>query len=83
MRACPGPDPFDPFLDYVTARLVEDTHLWARTLFDEREELGFGLSYQSLTRNIRTRNLRPICQPCRTAVDRPNAVIPHAPGDET
>ena len=56
VRARPGPDPFEPFLDYVTARLVEDPHLWARTLYDELEELGFGLSYQSLTRNIRQRN---------------------------
>lgn len=83
VRARPGPDPFDPFVDYVTARLVEDPHLWARTLLDELEELGFGLSYQSLTRNIRARDLRPVCQACRTAVDRPNAVIPHAPGEET
>ncbi|MCV7030033.1 DDE-type integrase/transposase/recombinase, partial [Mycobacterium sherrisii] len=83
MRARPGPDPFDPFVDYVAARLTEDQHLWARTLFDELEELGFGLSYQSLTRNIRTRNLRPVCQACRTTTERPNAMIPHAPGDET
>ena len=41
VRARPGPDPFDPFVDYVTARLVEDPHLWARTLFDELEDLGF------------------------------------------
>ena len=59
VRARPSPDPFDPFVDYVTARLVEDPHLWARTLYDELEGLGFGLSYQSLTRNIRARNLRP------------------------
>ena len=83
MRARPCPDPFDPFVDYVTARLVEDPHLWARTLYDELEGLGFGLSYQSLTRNIRTRNLRPACQACRTATERPNAVIEHPPGDET
>jgi hypothetical protein len=63
--------------------LTEDPHLWARTLFDELEELGFALSYQSLTRNIRARDLRPVCQACRTATQRPNAVIPHAPGGET
>jgi len=40
-------------LDYVTEPLVEDSHLWACTLFDELEVLGSGLSYQSLTRNIR------------------------------
>ena len=83
VRARPGPDPFEPFVDYVTARLIEDPHLWARTLLDELEELGFALSYQSLTRNIRQRNLRPACEACRTATERPNAVIPHAPGNET
>lgn len=83
VRARPGPDPFEPFVDYVTARLSEDPHLWARTLFDELEDLGFALSYQSLTRNIRGRNLRPVCEVCRTAVDRPNSVIAHPPGEET
>jgi len=72
VRARPGPDPFDPFVDYVSARLTEDPHLWARTLLDELEELGFGLSYQSLTRNIRQRSLRPLCEACRTATQRPN-----------
>jgi transposase len=28
VRARPGRDPFDPFVDYVTARLTEDPHLW-------------------------------------------------------
>lgn len=83
VRARPGPDRFEPFADYVTARLVEDPHLWARTLYDELEELGFGLSYQSLTRTIRQRNLRPVCQDCRSATERSNAIIDHPPGDET
>ena len=83
VRARSGPDPFEPFADYVTARLIEDPHLWARTLFDELEDMGFGLSYQSLTRIIRARGLRPVCQVCRTATQRPNAVIDHTPGDET
>ncbi len=43
VRARSGPDPFEPFVDYVTARLTEDPHLWARTLYDELEGLGFGL----------------------------------------
>lgn len=76
-------DPFEPFVDYVTARLAEDPHLWAQTLMDELEPLGFPLSYQTLTRDIRARGLRPVCQACRTATERPNAVIPHAPGGET
>jgi transposase len=83
VRARPSPDAFEPFVDYVSARLVEDPHLWARTLLDELEGLGFALSYQSLTRNIRARNLRPVCAACRTATERPNAVIPHPAGDET
>lgn len=27
----PGPDPFDPFVDYFPARLTDDPHLRART----------------------------------------------------
>jgi hypothetical protein len=34
-------DPFAPFVDYVSARLGEDPHLWALTLFDELGPLGF------------------------------------------
>src|SRR5574337_1013105 len=78
-----GEDSFAPFVDYVSARLCEDPHLWVRTLCDELEALGFPMSYQSLTRNIRGRGLRPVCQACRSATDRPNAIIAHEPGDET
>src|SRR4051812_49722029 len=52
-------DRFAPFVDYVAARLVEDPHLWSITLFDELGRLGFEASYQTLTREIRSRNLRP------------------------
>jgi transposase len=83
VRKPAGEDSFAPFVDYVSARLREDPHLWARTLCDELEGLGFGLSYQSLTRNIRARELRPVCQECRSATERPNAIIEHPPGDET
>jgi transposase len=83
VRKPTGADPFEPFVDYVSARLREDPHLWARTLLDELEELGFTLSYPTLTRNIRERGLRPNCAACRTATDRPNAIIAHEPGDET
>jgi transposase len=76
-------DPFAPFLDYVTARLVEDPHLWAITLLDELIALGFVLSYQSLTREIRARGLRPACAACAGATGRVNAVIEHPPGAET
>ena len=67
----------------MSARLREDPHLWARTLLDELKELGFALSYPSLTRNIRERGLRPVCEECRSATERPNAIIEHEPGAET
>lgn len=35
-----APDSFDEFVDYVTARLTEDPHLWAQTLLDELRPLG-------------------------------------------
>ena len=83
MRKPTGADPFEAFVDYVSARLREDPHLWARTLLDKLEELGFTVSYPTLTRNIRERGLRPDCAACRTATDGPNAIIEHEPGDET
>jgi len=76
-------DPFAPFVEYVTARLVEDPHLWAIALFDELEPLGFGGSYQTLTREIRARNLRPRCAACAGATGRVNAIIEHPAGEET
>ncbi len=82
-RARGGVDPFERFVGYVRARLAEDPHLWASTLFDELEELGFEQSYQTLTRQIRLRGLRPACEACRPAKGRPVAVIEHPPGEET
>lgn len=83
VRAKPVEDPFDRFVDYVSARLAEDPHLWALTLFDELQPLGFTGSYPTLTRNIRSRKLRPTCLACVGATGRANAVIPHPPGEET
>jgi transposase len=76
-------DPFAPFVEYVRARLVEDPHLWALTLFDELAPLGFDQSYPSLTRQIRARGLRPACSACAGATGRVNAIIEHPPGEET
>jgi transposase len=83
VRARTMPDPFDPFAGYCAARLTEDPHVWATTLFDELLDLGYDRSYPTFTRALRTRNLRPRCEPCRPAKDRPVAVIEHPPGDET
>ena len=83
VRKRADPDPFDAFVDYVTARLTEDPHLWAVTLFDELRPLGFAGWYQTLTRQIRDRTLRPACMACAHVTKRPNAIIEHPCGEET
>lgn len=83
VRARQGPDGFAPFTEYVRARLAEDPHLWVTTLADELEELGWSGGYSTLTRQIRARGLRPVCEACRGLKDRPVAIIDHPPGAET
>ena len=63
VRARPAADPFGPFATYCAARLAEDPHLWATTLFDEVTALGFECSYPTFTRQLRARSLRPHCEP--------------------
>ena len=74
---------FDQFEPYVRARLREDPHLWASVLFDEIVTLGFDRSYPIFTHQLRTRKLRPHCEPCAPGRYRPVAVIEHPPGVET
>ena len=83
VRAPADPNRFGPFVDYCTARLTEDPHLWAVTLFDEVIDLGYGRAYSTFTRQLRARGLRPACEPCAPAKGRPAAVIDHPPGEET
>jgi len=83
VRARSAADPSGPFAAYCAARLAEDPHLWATTLFDEVTELGYGRSYPTFTRLLRARGLRPHCEPCHPVKDRAVAVIDHPPGDET
>ena len=83
VRARQVPDLFAPFTEYVRARLAEDPHLWVTTLADELEELGWSGGYSTLTRQIRDRGLRPVCEACRGLKDRPVAIIDHPPGAET
>lgn len=83
VRRRTGPDPFDEYAPYVTARLTEDPHLWAMTLLDELNGLGYEGSYPTLTRQIRDRRLRPACVACAHVTKRPNAIIEHPPGEET
>jgi transposase len=76
-------DPFEPYLAYCRARLREDPHLWATTLFDEVAGLGYGLAYPSFTRALRAHQVRPPCEPCRPTAGRASAIIDHPPGAET
>ena len=57
------PNPFDKFVDYVTARLTEAPHLRSATLLDELRPLGFTRPYPTLTRHIWDRGLQPECTP--------------------
>jgi hypothetical protein len=73
-----GPDPFEPFVGYVRARLTEDLHLWAQTLFDEVVALGYDKAYSTFNRQVRSRGLRPHCEPwSRPRLGRASAVIEH------
>jgi hypothetical protein len=53
----------DLFVEYCRIRLADDPHLWASTLLDELQPLGYEGSYQSLTAAIRRLGLRPACTP--------------------
>jgi transposase len=83
VRAPAGLDGFAPFVDYCRARLTEDPHLWAMTLFDEVVDLGYDRAYSTFTRQLRHRDLRPACEPCTPSKGRPAAVIDHPAGEET
>jgi len=41
LRARATVGPLEPFAAYCAARLVEDPHLWATTLYDELLEFGY------------------------------------------
>jgi transposase len=75
-------DPFEEYVPYLRARFVDDAHLWASALFDEVVALGFPLSYQSFTRGLRTRQLRPHCEACSGVKGRATIEIEHPPAEE-
>lgn len=77
-----APDSFEPFVPYVRERLREDPHLWASALYDEVEALGYERSYQSFTREIRARELRPHCEACTGVKGRATIEIEHPRGEE-
>ncbi len=76
------PDPLERFLPYVAARFTDDPHLWLTTLQDELVPLGWEAGYQSLTRGIRRRQLRPRCEACAGVRGRDTIEIGHPPGVE-
>jgi transposase len=76
-------DWFGAFVPYIHARFEDDKHLWTTVLYRELAELGFAASYQTLTREIRARCLRPACKECMGAhPDVATIEIDHPPGEE-
>lgn len=75
-------DPFDRFDAYVRQRLKDDPHMWATVLFREVVGLGFDRSYASFTRALRSRELRPHCEPCSSSNGRAHVDIEHPAGEE-
>lgn len=82
VRASSGSNVFDRFEPYVRQRLADDQHVWATTLFDELVTLGYPRSYQTFTRQLRERELRPHCEPCSSSNGRAHVDIDHPPGAE-
>ena len=81
-RRSAEPDPFEVVEAYVRQRLAEDPHLWAKALFDEAKSLGYGQSYVTFARKIRSRQLRPSCGACSGTRGQAVAVIDHPAGEE-
>lgn len=77
-----APDPFDEYVPYLRARFKEDAHVWASALYDEVVALGYLLSYQSFTRGLRQRQLRPHCEACHGVSGRATIDIEHPPAEE-
>jgi transposase len=76
-------DPFAAFVPYLEQRFADDPHVRAMVLLRELQPLGFAASYQTLTREIRDRKLRPRCEACSGVKGRATIEITHDPGDET
>ncbi len=82
VRAVVVPDPFDRIEAYVAQRLVDDHGVWATTLFDEVQRLGYDRSYPTFTRKLRQRQLRPHCEACSGVKGRATVIIEHPSGEE-
>ncbi len=78
-----GPDPLERFAGYVSARFVDDPHLWATALYDEVVAMGYDRSYVSFARQLRLAALRPHCEACTGVKGRETVEIDHPAGEET
>ena len=81
-RASSCPDPLARFVAYLSARFVDDPHLWATALFDEVVPLGYAGSYVSFARQLRKAGLRPHCEACAGVSGRDTIEIDHPAGEE-
>jgi transposase len=81
-RARSRPDVLAEFVPYVSARFVDDPHVWASALFDEVVPLGYGSSYVSFARQLRKAGLRPHCEACSGVKGRDTIEIEHPGGEE-
>ncbi len=81
-RASSRPDLLAPFASYLSARFVDDPHLWATALFDEVVPLGYAGSYVSFARQLRVARLRPHCEACAGVSGRATIEIEHPGGEE-
>ena len=75
-------DPFARFTPYTAQRFKDDPHLQLSTLIRELRALGFAASYQTFSREVRARSLRPHCEACAGAKGRATIEIEHDPGSE-
>jgi transposase len=82
VRAPVEADPFDRIEAYMRQRLVDDHGVWATTLFDEVQALGYDRSYPTFTRKLRQRQLRPRCEACSGVKGRATVDIEHPAGEE-
>ena len=83
VRRSSAAGPLDRFAGYVSARFVDDPHLWASALFDEVVPLGYTQSYPSFVRQVRLAGLRPHCEACSGVKGRETIEIDHPAGEET
>jgi transposase len=82
VRRLARPDALADYRAYLTARFVDDPHLWASALYDEVVGLGYSCAYVSFARQIRLAGLRPHCEACSGVKGRETIEIDHPAGDE-